>query len=96
MTIKEIMDAGGRVWLVLMVLTIGSYELAEDIAKRGGLAIMAGLFVLAFIKARLIIRHFMEVKHAPLALRIAFDVWVIAGPVALLTVAWMGNEGMLN
>jgi hypothetical protein len=96
MTIKDMWRTGGQVWLALMLLTIGSYELAEDFAVRGGLVIMAGLFLIAFIKARLIIRHFMEVKHAPLPLRIAFDVWVVAAPVALLTVAWMGNEGILN
>ncbi len=96
MTIREILDAGGRVWLILLTLTISSYLLAEDFATRGGLVIMAGLFAFAFIKARLIIRHFMEVKHAPLALRIAFDVWAVVGFCSLVGVAWYGHEGLLN
>ncbi len=42
------------------------------------------LIVLAFIKARLIIRHYMEVAEAILPVRIAFDVWLLAAAAGTL------------
>lgn len=95
MTMSQIMKAGGTVWLVLMVLSIANFIVGEEFGLHGS-AEVAILMVIAFVKARLIIRHFMEVKDAPLPLRIAFDIWCILAPVALVGVVVLGERGMLS
>jgi hypothetical protein len=67
------------VWLLLTVLTgvtwwVGVEHATGSTTPR---ADTLGLLVLAFYKARLIILHFMELRSAPLALRLAGDAWVM-------------------
>jgi hypothetical protein len=67
-------------WIVLCALTIGSWFLSP--AHSGApavpsIAITAAVIVLGFIKSRLIIRYFMEVKTAPRWLRLATDAWLV-------------------
>jgi hypothetical protein len=74
------------VWALLMSLTIFSWWLGTERAP-GAAADARGpavaILVVAFLKARLVIRHFMDVRHAPRALRLATDVWAF-GVCALL------------
>lgn len=74
------------VWGVLMSLTVLSWWLGTERAP-GAAADARGpavaILVVAFLKARLVIRHFMDVRHAPHVLRLATDVWVV-GVSALL------------
>lgn len=70
-------DRTNMVWLVLVVATLASWTLgAEDagVARIGSIAIL----LIAFIKVRLIGLYFMEVRNSPRALRIAFEIYVIA------------------
>lgn len=69
------------VWLVLCALTVTSWSFGP--AHGGGpvsLSVPATLAVLAigFIKARLVISHFMEVRTAPVWLRLVTDGWLVA------------------
>jgi hypothetical protein len=68
------------VWALLMSLTILSWWLGTESAVAAGPADARGaavaLLVVAFLKARLVIRHFMDVRHAPHVLRVATDAWV--------------------
>ncbi|AEV71758.1 hypothetical protein MycrhN_1134 [Mycolicibacterium rhodesiae NBB3] len=68
-------------WIVLCALTIGSWWLSP--ARAGAPAIpnvpiTLAVVILGFIKCRLIIRHFMEVRTAPRWLRLATEGWLIA------------------
>jgi hypothetical protein len=47
--------------------------------------------VLAFFKVRLIGLEFMELKTAPPALRVAFEVWVVGICALLLTLYWQAG-----
>ncbi|WP_319457673.1 MULTISPECIES: cytochrome C oxidase subunit IV family protein [unclassified Mycobacterium] len=72
-------------WLVLTAITIVSWWLAPG--HSGGVAvpnvaITVAVVVLGFIKGRLIIRYFMEVRAAPRWLKLATDAW--------LAVLWVG------
>jgi caa(3)-type oxidase subunit IV len=72
-------------WLVLTTITIVSWWLAPG--HSGGVAvpnvaITVAVVALGFIKGRLIIRYFMEVRTAPRWLRLATDAW--------LAVLWLG------
>ncbi|THJ33170.1 cytochrome C oxidase subunit IV family protein [Candidatus Frankia alpina] len=70
----------GRVVCVfagLLLLTGGSSWFAESDASRG-VAPTAFIMTIAALKIRLVGMHFMELRHAPLALRIAFHGWIVA------------------
>ena len=66
------------IWCILAVITLLSLESIHlngwllD-ARFQGVAVL----ILAFIKVRLIMLDFMEIRHAPIALRIAMECWVI-------------------
>jgi hypothetical protein len=67
------------VWLLVASLTlvswfVGSHHHSVLNSIAPGAVIL--LFV-AFFKIRLVILYFMEIKHAPLFLRLACEAWVI-------------------
>jgi hypothetical protein len=70
-------------WLVLCAITIGSWWLApghQDGVAVASVPITVAVVLLGFVKSRLIIRAFMEVRAAPRWLRLSTDAW--------LTVLW--------
>ena len=46
------------------------------------------LMLIAFIKVRFVIHYFMEIRHAPLALRLVCDAWVVGICSAILGMYW--------
>lgn len=71
-----------RWWLLLVALTVISLEGGSAIGSKALLAI--AVLVIAFVKVRIVIREFMEVRGAPLALRLVLDVWGLAVCAALI------------
>lgn len=68
------------VWVVLVLATLLTWWLGADhpvVADDGRLAPALALAV-AFVKVRLIGRHFMGVRSSPRMLRTLLDVWVVA------------------
>lgn len=71
------------IWLALMLATVATtWWLAKDgfSARVGTVAI----FLIAAVKARLVLMHFMELGHAPRPWRIVFEIWVLAATGAVL------------
>jgi heme/copper-type cytochrome/quinol oxidase subunit 4 len=69
------------VWVLLSVLTLVSWWLGPARAGEGLVAsvpITIAVLAMALIKARLIIRYFMEVRSAPRWLRLSTDGWLVA------------------
>ncbi|MCK9504101.1 MAG: cytochrome C oxidase subunit IV family protein [Porticoccaceae bacterium] len=68
------------IWLLLVALTTMSWEVGDGGASAGiGTSLVTPLLLLvAFFKVRLVGLHFMELKTAPLPLRILFESWVAA------------------
>lgn len=62
-------------WLLLVVLTILSLEGAPSLGSKTLFTVT--LFVIAFAKVRIVVCEFMEVRGAPLALRLVLEVWGI-------------------
>jgi hypothetical protein len=76
---------GGRtttyVWVILSAITVVSWFLAPAHAHgvaEANVTITIAVLLMAAIKARLIIQYFMEVRTAPMWLRISTDVWLVA------------------
>ena len=68
-------------WLVLTVLTLASWQSSARTIDPTVASI--GVLVVAFVKARIVIVHFMEVGTAPRPLRLACDAWVVLGGATL-------------
>lgn len=65
------------VWLVLVLLTLVSWQIGHGDALLAPATASALILTAALVKARLIILHFMEVRFAPLALRLVFEAWCV-------------------
>ena len=64
------------IWLALMLATVATtWWLSKDAfsARVGTVAI----FLVAAVKVRLVLMHFMELGHAPLPWRVVFETWVL-------------------
>ncbi len=76
-------------WIVLCVLTIGTWWLSpahSGVAAVASVSISVAVVALGFIKGRLIIRYFMEARTAPRWLRLATDGWLLVLWTAVLVI----------
>jgi hypothetical protein len=73
-------------WIILSAITIMSWWLApphdHGAPAVASVPITIAVILLGFIKGRMIIRYFMEVRTAPRWLKLATDAW--------LTMLWAG------
>ena len=76
-----------RAWLVLMLATLLTWWLGE-IGAAGTRAI-ATMLVIAFIKGRLVILDFMELRHAPRLWRFLLEGWMLLVGSLILLAYWM-------
>ncbi len=81
-------------WLLLMLATCLSWWLGQDHDLSAPQTsdyrlISSGLILIAFIKVRIVIFYFMEVRQAPLALKLVCDTWVLLVCGAILYLYWM-------
>jgi hypothetical protein len=75
------------VWLFLLAITLASWWLAPG--HDGGHAVAStpitvAVVLLGFIKGRMIIQYFMEVRTAPRWLKITTDTWLMVLWAAIL------------
>lgn len=77
------LNSAHRAWLVLLVATGITWWLGE-MGAAGTAAILA-MLVIAFVKGRLVILDFMELRGAPLMWRLLLEGWlVLVGGLILL------------
>lgn len=77
------MDRGDRkllaAWGAMVALTLASFESAWGAGwlddPRWAIALVIGV---ALLKVRIVVLEFMEVRHAPLALRLPLEAWMLA------------------
>jgi len=82
------------VWLALVAATLLSWWAATSngtgSASHISVSVTAGVLVMSFIKVRLVIMHFMEVRFAPLWLRLNCDAWLIVVLGMVFGFYWTG------
>jgi hypothetical protein len=81
------------VWLALSAITLaqlGVGSLGEPDALRPNAVVTSSVIVIALVKVRVIIREFMEVRHAPVLLCRLTDLWVVLTCVSLLGAYFVG------
>ena len=75
------------VWLALSAITLAQLGIGSADAKAGhaaSFALGASAVGIALLKVGVILREFMEVRHAPALLGRLTDLWVVFTGVALL------------
>lgn len=77
------------VWIALVAITLGTSWVAESQFMSAQWAVPV-VFILAALKARLIILHYMELKHAPTSWRAAFEAWVLVS-TSLILAFWFAS-----
>lgn len=73
-------------WALLIGLTLVALE--TSIIARSTYAAVAVIILIAMIKVRIVVLEFMEVKHAPLWLRGALELWILAVGVGIVGLTW--------
>ncbi len=76
-----------RAWLILMIATGMTWYLGE-VGAAGTWAIVA-MLVIAFVKGRLVILDFMELRSAPLMWRVLLEGWLIFVSSLILIAYWI-------
>lgn len=66
------------VWLLLIGATVAAWLLGTDHSVRDTRAAAVLILAIAFVKVRLVGRHFMEIREAPIPLVVIFDLWLLA------------------
>jgi hypothetical protein len=81
------------VWLVLSAITLAQLalgSLGQQYSLTPNAAVTTSAIVIALVKVRVIIREFMEVRHAPVVLCRLTDLWVVLTGVSLLGSYFVG------
>jgi hypothetical protein len=82
------------VLLILAAITLaqlGLGSLGEQNALTPNAAVTTSAIVIALLKVRVIMREFMEVRHAPVLLRRLTDLWVLLTGMSLLGSYFVGR-----
>lgn len=69
-------NRAGVSWLILVAATLASFALGADHGT--GSLVAVAVLAIAAIKVRLLGLDFMELRHAPIPLRAAFEVYCVA------------------
>ena|ERR1700758_3335796 len=81
------------VWLALSAITLISWWIGSQHSHdpfRLNVVVTLSVLLIAVIKVRIIIREFMEVRHAPNLLRRLTDAWLVLLFIALIAIYLMG------
>ena len=71
------------VWLGLMVLTcVTTWGLSKDLVSPA--VAVVGIFLIAAFKVRFVMLDFMELRHAPIRVRVAFEAWPVVVAAMIL------------
>jgi caa(3)-type oxidase subunit IV len=77
------------VWLCLMVLTcLTTWGLSKE--QFGPAVAVVGIFLIATVKVRYVMLDFMELRAAPIPVRIAFEAWP-AGVAVMILGFWFAS-----
>ena len=70
-------------WLALVVLTcVTTWGLSKDLFSPA--VAVVGIFLIAAVKVRYVILDFMELRYAPIPVRVAFEAWPVVVSAVIL------------
>ena len=77
------------VWILLVLATAASWEMGHGFPFEDVTQAAIAIIVLALVKVRFVIMEFMELRGAPLPMRLVAEGWVV-GICALLIALYLG------
>jgi len=80
-------NPANRAWLVLVFATLITWYLGE--VGAAGTAAIVAMLVIAFVKGRLVILDFMELRGAPRLWRTLLEGWLIVVGSLILLAYWI-------
>jgi hypothetical protein len=80
-------NSAHRAWIILLIATSITWYLGE-VGAAGTLSIVA-MLAIAFVKGRLVILDFMELRGAPLMWRLLLEGWLILVSSLILLAYWI-------
>lgn len=80
-------NPSNRAWLVLMIATGITWWLGE--VGAAGTAAIVAMLAIAFVKGRMVILDFMELRGAPLMWRLLLEGWMILVSGLILLAYWI-------
>ena len=85
--IKALNNPAHRAWLILLVATTITWYLGE--VGAAGTAAIVAMLLIAFVKGRLVILDFMELRTAPTMWRVLLEGWLILVSSLILLAYWI-------
>lgn len=70
-------------WVTLVCASVATWLLIEDKGLSAPSAVSL-ILLIAVIKVRMIVLHYMELKHAPLRWRLVFELWPVVAACLIL------------
>lgn len=78
------------VWLILVAATALSWRMGHSTGFQDIRYASVTIIVVTFIKVRYVILDFMEVRHAPVLMRLIGETWVLVICAVLIALYWWG------
>lgn len=82
--LELVRNRAGVSWLILVAATLASWLVGAEHGTGSMVAVV--VLAIAAVKIRLVGLDFMELRHAPVPLRVAFELYCVA--------LWAGLSGM--
>lgn len=84
-TVLARIDRQSAIWMLLVAATVLTAVLGLE-QHGGSTGVGLALLAIAFVKIRLVARHFMDVRDAPVALRLLVDGYCLITFLALAAI----------
>ncbi|MEN9480775.1 MAG: hypothetical protein RLZZ298_2170 [Pseudomonadota bacterium] len=84
---NSLKNPANRAWLILIIATGITWYLGE--VGAAGTAAIVAMLAIAFVKGRLVILDFMELRDAPLLWRVLLEGWLILVSSLILLAYWI-------
>jgi hypothetical protein len=79
------------IWLLLIGATLLSTEFVKGLLLGGPMhATAVAVLIVAFVKVRFVGLEFMELRHAPMIARLAFEAWLAVLSITLIAMYLLG------
>jgi hypothetical protein len=77
------------IWLLLILATVLSWETVHGFSAADLRIAASAAIIVAFIKVRFVMLHFMEIDSAPLPLRFFCEAWIVLVCAGILGLYWV-------
>lgn len=72
------------IWLLLLGATLLSWEMGHGIGLEEVKHASIAIIVVSFVKVRFVMYEFMELREAPISMRLLTDGWILATTMVLI------------